>query len=140
MLTFCTDSRNCLQFPIQRTRYGRPNSICLFLFVVVHYVFNYACHIQLIFSIQRVIQYSILHSTFNYSFYIQFFSHPFNYLFNNFNYLFNIQLQFLKHSTIHSTFNLNSTFSYSFNIQLFVSVHTLLSPYYFWSVMHIIAC
>ena len=33
-----------------------------------------------------------LYSTFNYSFYIQFFIHPFNYLFNSFNYLFTIQL------------------------------------------------
>ena len=56
----------------------------------------------LIFNIQRVIQYSTSHSTFNYSFYIQFLFRPFNNLFNNFNQLFNFK-----------------TFNYSFNIQLF---------------------
>ena len=54
----------------------------------------------LIFNIQRVIQYSTSHSTFNYSFYIQFLFRPFNNLFNNFNQLFNFK-----------------TFNYSFNIQ-----------------------
>ena len=67
-------------------------SIRLIFYVVLYYVFNYAFNIQLIFNIQRVIQYSTSHSTFNYSFYIQFLIHPFNYLFNNFNHLFNIQL------------------------------------------------
>ena len=56
----------------------------------------------LIFNIQRVIQYSTSHSTFNYSFYIQFLFRSFNNLFNNFNQLFNFK-----------------TFNYSFNIQLF---------------------
>ena len=62
-------------------------------------MFSYAFNIQLILNIQRVILYSTSHSTFNYSFYIQFLIYPFNYLFNNFNHLFNIQLD----STIHST-------------------------------------
>ena len=63
-------------------------------------MFNYAFNIQLIFNIQRIIQYSTSHSTFNYSFYIQFLFRPFNNLFNNFNQLFNFK-----------------TFNYSFNIQ-----------------------
>ena len=76
--------------------YGKPNVaifnsfcfICSFVFCVQLYAFN----IQLVFNIQYVIQYSTSHSRFNYSFYIQFLIHPFNYLFNNFNHLFNIQL------------------------------------------------
>ena len=63
-------------------------------------MFNYAFNIQLIFNIQRVLQYSTSHSTFNYSFYIQFLFRPFNNLFNN-----STIYSILKHSTIHSTFN-----------------------------------
>ena len=63
-------------------------------------MFNYAFNIQLIFNIQRVIQYSTSHSTFNYSFYIQFLFRPFNNLFNS-----STIYSILKHSTIHSTFN-----------------------------------
>ena len=99
----------------------------------MYYVFNYAFNIQLIFNIQRVIQYSTLHSTFMqlfilYSIPIQQFQ-PFiqhsTLIFKTFNYSFKIQLfilysipiqqfqPFIQHSTL-----IFKTFNYSFNIQL----------------------
>ena len=97
----------------------------------MYYVFNYSFNIQLIFNIQRVIQYSTSHSTFNYSFYIQFLIHPIQLSIQQFQ-------PFIQLSTlIFKTFNYSFNIQFYFNIQLFIqhsTIHsTLLSPHYFSS-------
>ena len=117
--------------------YGKPN-------VAIFNSFNFLCNfvlcIQLCVLYSTYIHHSTRYSIFNFPFNIQLF------ILNSILHL-PIQLSiqqlqlFVQNSTIHSTFN------YSFNIQLFIQHSTirfsslsLLSPLYFWSVTHIIAC